>query len=171
MAFIDLAQERYSVRKFSDNPVEKEKLDLILRAGQIAPTAGNTQPQRIIVVEDENALAKIKRCTHCHFNAPVVLVVCYDNTVSFKGKTFNIGIMDASIVATHLMLEVADLGLGATWVENFDPDAVTKEFSLPEHLVPVALLPLGYPAEDAKPSDRHTQRKPLSETVFYNRLS
>ncbi len=171
MAFIDLAKERYSVRKFSSKPVEKEKLERILQAGQIAPTAGNTQPQRIIIAQDEDARAKIKRCTPCHFNAPVVLVVCYDNTVSFKGKTFNLGIMDASIVTTHLMLEAADLGLGATWVENFEPEAVIREFSLPENLVPVALLPLGYPAEDARPSERHTSRKPLDETVFYNRLS
>lgn len=171
MAFIDLAKERYSVRKFSSKPVEKEKLERILQAGQIAPTAGNTQPQRIIIAQDEDARAKIKRCTPCHFNAPVVLAVCYDNTVSFKGKTFNLGIMDASIVTTHLMLEAADLGLGATWVENFEPEAVIREFSLPENLVPVALLPLGYPAEDARPSERHTSRKPLDETVFYNRLS
>jgi Nitroreductase len=171
MAFIDLAKDRYSVRKFSAKPVEKEKLDQILQAGQIAPTAGNTQPQRILVVEDEEAREKIKKCTPCHFNAPVVLIVCYDNTVSFSGKAFNLGIVDASIVATHLMLEVADIGLGATWVENFEPDALVKEFSLPENLVPVALLPLGYPAEDAKPAERHTSRKPLDETVFYNHLA
>lgn len=125
---------------------------------------------RILVVEDADALTKIRRCTPCHFNAPIVLVVCYDNTVSFQGKNFNLGVMDASIVATHLMFEVTELGLGATWVENFDPEAVVKEFSFPEQLVPVALLPLGFPAEDARPADRHTQRKPLTETVFYNRL-
>lgn len=170
MTFLDLAAERYSVRKFSGKPVGKEKLDLILRAGQIAPTAGNMQPVRILVVEDADALTKIRRCTPCHFNAPIVLVVCYDNTVSFQGKNFNLGVMDASIVATHLMFEVTELGLGATWVENFDPEAVVKEFSFPEQLVPVALLPLGFPAEDARPADRHTQRKPLTETVFYNRL-
>ncbi len=171
MAFIDLAKDRYSVRKFSDKPVEKEKLDLILQAGQVAPTAGNKQPQRILVVKDEEAHEKIKECTPCHYDAPVVLIVCYDNTASFSGKTFNLGILDAGIVATHMMLEVADIGLGATWVENFDPDAVIKEFSLPENLVPVALLPLGYPAEDAKLADMHANRKPLAETVSYNHLS
>ena len=171
MAFIDLAQDRYSVRKFSGKPVEKEKLEQILQAGQIAPTADNAQPQRILVVEEEKAHEKIRKCTPCHFNAPVVLIVCYNNTVSFKGKTFNLGVVDASIVTTHLMLETADIGLGSTWVENFDPEAVIKEFSLPENLVPVALLPLGYPAEDAKPGEWHTSRKPLAETVFYNRLA
>lgn len=171
MAFIDLARERYSVRKFSGKPVEREKLERILQAGRLAPTAGNTQSQRILVAEKESAREKIRKCTPCHFDAPVVLVVCYDNTVSFQGRTFNLGIVDASIVTTHLMLEAADIGLGATWVENFEPGAVIREFSLPENLVPVALLPLGYPAEDAKPSGQHASRKPLEETVFFDQLA
>lgn len=171
MAFIGLVKDRYSVRRFRNKPVEKAKLDLILQAGQAAPTAGNTQPQRILVVESEEACAKIKKCTPCHFDAPVVLVVCYDNTASFSNKVFNLGIADASIVTTHLMLEAADIGLGATWVGSFEPDAIRKEFSLPDSFVPVALLPLGYPAEDAVPSDAHASRKPLVETVFYNRFA
>jgi len=171
MSFIDLARDRYSVRKFSSKPVEREKLDLILQAGGFAPTAFNKQPQRILVVESEEAREKIKKCTPCHFDAPVVLVICYDNTASFPGKAFNLGIVDASIVTTHMMLEVSDLGLGATWVQYFDPDYIVKEFSLPENIVPVTLLPLGYPAEDAAPSDMHTSRKTLDETVFYNTLA
>ena len=170
MAFIDLAKDRYSVRKFSDKPVEKEKLDKILQAGQIAPTAGNTQPQRVLVVENEETIEKIRKCSKCHFNAPVVLVICYDNTISFKGNGFDLGIVDASIVTTHMMLETADIGLGATWVQNFDPDAVKKEFSLPENIVPLTILPLGYPADDAKPTPMHVSRKPLNETVSYNHL-
>ncbi|MFT9078028.1 nitroreductase family protein [Ethanoligenens sp.] len=174
MAFIDLAHERYSVRKFRSNPVEHEKLERILRAGQLAPTACNYQPQRIIVVENEEAHKKIRKCTPCHFNAPVVLIVCYDNNSSAKRRStsFDIGVIDASIVATQMMLEVADIGLGVTWVEDFEPDAVIQEFALPKNIIPVALLPLGYPADDAKPNERlHNSRKPLEETVFYNHLN
>lgn len=171
MKFINLVQDRYSVRKFGDKAVEDEKLDLVLKAGQLAPTAGNLQPQRILVIKSSEALEKLKKCTPCHFNAPVALLVCYDNTVSAKRgyDGYNTGEADASIVATHLMLQIAELGLGSTWVANFDPAAVRKEFSLPEHFAPVALFPMGYPAEDAAPNAQmHNNRKSLEETVFYN---
>ena len=81
MSFLQLAKDRrYSVRKFKAQAVEKEKLDLILEAGRIAPTACNYQPQRILVIENESALEKLKQCTQYHFNAPVALMVCYDKT-------------------------------------------------------------------------------------------
>ncbi|SHO43744.1 nitroreductase family protein [Anaerocolumna xylanovorans] len=171
MNFISLAKERYSLRKFSDKPVEKEKLELVLNAGQLAPTAGNLQPQRILIIESSEALEKLKKCTPCHFNAPVALLVCYDNAASAKRSydNYDTGEADASIVATHLMLQITDLGLGSTWVAHFDPAAVRKEFSLPKHFIPVALLPMGYPAEDAAPNQQmHNHRKPLADTVFYN---
>ena len=80
------------------------------------------------------------------------------------------GDVDAAIVGTHLMMEAAELGLGSTWVGSFDPAAVIREFSLPANLVPVALFPMGYPAEDAGPSVRHTDRKPIGQTVWYERF-
>jgi len=171
MEFMELAKNRYSLRQFSSKPVEKEKLDLILKAGQLAPTACNNQPQRILVIESKEALAKLKKCTPCHFNAPIVLLVCYDNTSSWKrridGKEF--GDIDASIVGTHLMMEAAELGLGTTWVGYFDPSAIKTEFSIPENIEPVSLFPLGYPAEGAGPNEQlHYSRKPIEETVFYN---
>ena len=171
MKFMNLVHDRYSVRKFSDKPVEKEKLELVLQAGRLAPTAGNLQPQRILVIESGEAMEALKKCTPCHFGAPMALLVCYDKTASAKRHydNYNTGEADASIIATHMLLQIADLGLGSTWVAHFDPAAVREEFALPEHFVPVALLPLGYPAEDAAPNQQmHFQRKTLEETVFYN---
>lgn len=173
MAFIDLARARYSLRQFSPRPVEREKLEQVLQAGRLAPTACNYQPQRILVAESEEALAKIRSCTPCHFNAPVVLVICYDSGASAKREStgFDIGVVDASIVATQMMLAAADIGLGTTWVENFEPDLIMRAFALTANLVPVTLLPLGYPADGAKPNERlHNTRRPLSETVFFNRI-
>lgn len=170
MSFIKLAEERYSVRSFSDKPVEKEKLELILKAGQLAPTACNLQPQRILVIESPEALEKLKKCTPCHYNAPIVLLVCYDRAQSWK-RTYDSedsGAVDASIVATQMMLEAAELGLGTTWVGFFDPALVRSEFSLPDNIIPVAIFPLGYPSDNGKPAELHYQRKPLEETVKYN---
>ena len=76
--FLDLAQARYSVRKFLDKKVPKDIIEKILKAGMLAPTGCNNQPQRIIVVESAAGLAKIKECTRCHFDAPLVFIISYN---------------------------------------------------------------------------------------------
>ncbi|HCD46848.1 MAG TPA: nitroreductase [Lachnoclostridium sp.] len=173
MEFLQLVKERYSVRKFSDRKVEKEKLDLILEAGRVAPTAVNFQPQRILVIDSEDNLAKLKSCTPYHFHAPLALLVCYDSSVSWKRSYDNkdMGDVDASIVATQMMLEAADLGLGSTWVGHFDPVCIRTAFDIPEHLIPVALLPIGYPREDCTPHPFHEKRFDPEHTVFFNSFS
>lgn len=169
MDFLELAQSRFSVRKFERKPVEQEKLEQILKAGCCAPTAVNYQPQRILVLNTEEALAKLKECTPYHFHAPTALLICYDETTSWKRSydEKDMGIVDASIAATQMMLEIHNLGLGTTWVGHFDPQKMIDAFQIPQNLVPVALLPVGYPREDCKPHPFHSQNKEQSELVFY----
>lgn len=167
MSFLELAANRYSLRKFANTPVETEKLDRILEAGRIAPTACNNQPQSVLVLQSPEALEKLKRSTECHFDAPMALIICYDKNTSWK-RHFDKkdhGDIDASIVCASMMFEAAELGLGSTWVCYFDPEAVIREFSLPDNIIPSSILPLGYPAEDAEPAPFHAQRKPIAETV------
>ena len=78
MDFAKLSAERYSLRKYSDRPVEAEKLAAVLEAGRNAPTAHNLQPQRIFVLRSPEALEKADACTAAHFHPPVILVVAYD---------------------------------------------------------------------------------------------
>lgn len=167
--FLTLAADRFSVRSFDARPVEPAALDRILRAGQLAPTACNRQPQRILVLQSEDALARLRRCTVCHFNAPAALLVCYDTTAcwtrEFDGKSS--GDIDASIVTTHMMLEAAEQGVGSTWVMFFDPAALRREFALPDTLEPTAILTLGYPAPDAAPAPGHAASRPLDKLVFH----
>lgn len=170
MDFLELAKKRYSVRKFSDKKVEPEKVAAILEAGRVAPTAVNYQPQRILVLDSEEALSKLKDCTRYHFHAPLAMLICYDATVSWKrsydGK--DMGEVDASIVTTQMMLEAVALGLGSTWVGHFDPEKMKTAFALPDKIIPVALLPIGYPDPTSAPHPNHAQRVELSATVFYN---
>ena len=167
MSFLELARARYSVRSFDARPVEPNKLLLVLEAGRIAPTAHNDQPQRILVVSDPEGLKKVDECTPCRFGAPTVLVVCYDSAAcwerSYDGAKS--GEVDASIVTTHMMMAAIDAGLGTCWVMNFDPAKLRAGFVFPEGVVPVALLPIGYPSDAAAPSPRHAQREPL-ETLM-----
>lgn len=169
MEFEDLVKSRFSVRKFKDRKVEKEKIEKIVEAGQIAPTACNRQPQRIFVIGSEEGLAKLRKCTGSHYNAPLAMLVCFDRNECWKreydGKAS--GETDASIVCTHMMLAAADQGIGSTWVMHYIPEAVKTEFSLPDELESVALLVMGYPEDGTVPSPMHYEVRPLSETVRY----
>ena len=169
MEFLQLSEAPYSLRKFSDRPVEAEKLAAILEAGRNAPTAHNLQPQRIFVLRSPEALEKADACTAAHFHPPVILVVAYDPEAAWKRETDgkNHGEIDASIAATQMMLEAADLGLGTTYVGMFEPEKLLAAFPEMAGLCPIAMLPLGYPAEGAHPSRLHADRKPLEELVKY----
>ena len=165
--FLTLAKERYSVRKFADKPVAQQDIDRILLACQLAPTGCNNQPQHVFVLQSEEAVSKMRKCTKCHFNAPLGMLVCYDVNQSWKRRYdgADSGWVDASIVTTHMMLAAHEIGVGSCWVMYFIPEAVKTEFDLPDHLVPVALLAMGYPAEDAQVNPLHEQTKPIGELV------
>ena len=170
MEFQVLASEkRFSCRSFEQRPIEKGDLDKILEAGRIAPTAGNFQPQRIIVINTPEGMKKLAQCTHYTYGAPAALVACYDsNTVwvrNYDGK--NSGDVDVSIVTTQMMLQAAELGIGTCWIGHFDPVRIRELFQIPESIVPVAILDIGYPGEKGKPHPVHWKRKELDETVVY----
>ena len=154
MDFLKLAQERYSVRSFSDRTVEQEKIDLILKAAQLAPTAVNYQPQKIYVLKSESALTKINSLCRCIYGAPLVFLICSDERRSWKSSTeegYSSGEMDCSIVCTHMMLEAWELGLGSVWVRLFDVKKVSQAFGLPSYIKPICLLPVGYASADSVP--------------------
>ena len=163
--FISLAAERYSCRKFSDKAVEDEKIQKILEAGRLAPTAKNGQPQFIYVVKSKEMREKMKDVSPCTFDAPVIFVMCGDVQECwhdpYTGRPRSE--MDVSIITTHMTLEAADLGLGSTWVCMINPHKLHTLLDMPANLYPYCILPVGYPADDAAPSDRHTMRKDILE--------
>ena len=170
MDFKDLSHARYSLRKFSDAPVEQEKLDLILEAARSAPTAHNRQPQRILVCRSEAAKERVLKATPFHFGAPLLLVVACDEEGSWHrecdGKPH--GEIATALAIGQMMLQAADLGLGTTYIGVFDPQVLKAELAEElKGLTPLAVLPLGYPREDAHPSRLHAERKPVEELVRY----
>lgn len=169
MEFSELVKKRYACKSYSDRPLEDEKLTAILEAGRVAPTAKNLQEQRIYVARSEEALAKVDAITACRYGAPVVLVVAFDTTSTFTypGGKRDSGVEDASIVATHMMLAAASVGVDSCWVNLFDPDEAAEAFDLPENEAVLMLLDLGYAAEGAGPLPNHSNRKPLDETVTF----
>lgn len=170
MDFIELAKKRFSCRKFKTDKVEQEKIDLILEAGYVAPTAVNRQPHKILVLTDKSKLALLKDCTKYDFDAPLCFIICTDKDNAYSrgydGK--NSAEIDAAIVTTHMMLEAQDIGLGTTWVMAFNPVKVRELFNIPQELEIVALLPTGYPADDAVVSPLHSKFRDTKEIVSYN---
>ena len=168
MTFQELAHARYSVRAFQNKPIADAHLQLILEAGRVAPTACNNQPQKIYVAKSEESRKKLASVCRCTFDAPVILVVCYDRNRDWKNKLmpgYESGETDAAIVCTHMMLQAFELGIGSCWVGYFNANAVSDVLGLPENLTVSALLPMGYPAEDAAPLPLHTQYRDLADTV------
>ena len=168
MDFTELAKMRYSVRKFVHREIEQEKLNAILEAGNLAPTAKNNH--RIYVIKSDENLEKIRGLTECHYGAPVVLLFAYNKDEEWQNifeQGVRSGQQDVSIVATHIMLKAAELGVGSVWVNMFPPTETKRVMGLPENEVPVLLMPLGYAAGDASPAPRHTACKPLDETVRF----
>ncbi len=169
-SFLDLAKARFSSRQFTLKPVEREKLEKILEAGKVAPTAKNQQPQRIYVVQSEEGLKKLNRLTRCIYGATTILMIAYDETRAWQNpleEGVHSGEVDVSIVATHMMMEAADLGLGSCWVGWFPPRETAREFNLPDTVHPVLLLPIGYTSEEFRPSPTHTQYREDKDMVEF----
>ena len=169
MEFKEVVSKRYSCKKYSDRPVEDEKLTAILNAGRLAPTAKNLQEQHVYVLRSPEYLAKIDAVTPCRYGAPTVLVAAFDknNVFTYPGGKRDSGVEDAAIIATHMILAAADEGVDSCWVNFFDPDKLAEILGLPENEEIMMVMDLGYAAEGAGPLPNHSSRKPLEETVTY----
>lgn len=169
MDFTQLIKKRYAVRDYAPKQVEQEKIEKILEAGRVAPTACNNQPQKILAIKSKEGLAKLAKGSN-FYGAPLVFVVCADHSLMWKRAdgTKESGDIDASIVTTQMMLQATQMGLGSLWICAFKPDVLRAEFAIPDDVEPINLLAVGYAAGQAKTSNRHdTQRKPLADTIFW----
>ena len=169
MEFLELAKARYSCRKLSDKPVEPEKVARILEAAVAAPTAKNVQPYKIWKVTSAEALEKVQQIAKFPFvqQSKVILIVGTkaDGAFTRPFDNKNYAEIDGSIVATHLMLAVQAEGLGTTWVGYFDAPKLQELIPEMAGYELIALFPIGYPADDAKPAPRHFERRAISEAV------
>ena len=166
MDFFDVIKNRYSVRAYRTDPVEPEKLEKILEAARIAPSACNRQPYEIIVIDaagfPKDKLARIYG-SGWFLDAPVILAVCAkrEDAWSRDGRK-NYGDVDCAIAMDHLILAATALGLGTCWIGAFNEQAARDVLNLPEKWEPVAFTPLGYAACPMPPK----RRKPQDEILI-----
>lgn len=163
MNFSELVQKRYSARSYTSKAVEPEKLNALLSAARYAPSAANLQPVRLIVVKQKAGLEKLGKAANI-YGAPLAVIVCADKDKAWQ-RPFDGMItadIDASIATDHIMLCSADLGLDSVWICYFKPDVLKAEFAMPENLIPVNILAIGY--SDEQPPEK--KRLPVSELIF-----
>jgi nitroreductase len=166
MKFQELINQRYSVRAYKPDPIEEHKLQQILEAARLAPTAANRQPFKVIVIHTqerkEDLLSIYQR--EWFIQAPLVLClvgVLAEAWIRRDGKAY-LGI-DAAIVMDHMILAATELDLGTCFIAAFDEENARKALALPEDVEPILFTPLGYPADQPKIKTR----KPLDEIIRY----
>ncbi len=158
MEFQRVIEGRRSIRKFEDKDVEDDKIKRIVENVKWTPSAHNNQEWEIFVVKDDETKKKLaKAALHQDFveQAPVVFVVCGDKNRCRENEMHYL-FMDIGMVCYNICLTAYDLGLGSCIVGAFYPGEVSEILDLPENLIPLSLVPVGYPAEDPKPPRRRT---------------
>lgn len=168
MTFLELAKARYSVRKFKKDAIEDSKIEAIIEAGRVAPTACNNQPQKIYVVKSEENRTRLAEVCRFTFDAPVILVIAYDKERDWKNRLmpgYSSGETDAAIVCTHMMFAAWEQGIGSCWVGYFNADDVSRALGLPDTVRVTAMLPIGYAADDAQPAQLHSIYRDPDDTI------
>ncbi|MFN2219344.1 MAG: nitroreductase family protein [Anaerolineae bacterium] len=166
MKFQELIEARYSVRAYKPDPVEDGKLQQVLEAARLAPTAVNRQPFQLIVIHTKGREEELNRIygRDWFVQPPLVICICGVPALAWSRMDgMNYYAVDVTIAMDHLILAATELGLGTCWIGAFDPDAAREVLGLPDTVEPIAFTPLGYPADEP----RQKKRKPLSELVRY----
>ncbi len=167
MEYSELIAKRFSVRAYKPDPVEEEKLQKVLEAARLAPTAANRQPFQIIVIHTRGREEELQRIygRDWFVQPPLILCACgvpSEGWVRSFDKRRYLDV-DVAIVMDHLILEAANQGLGTCWIAAFNSNAARQILGLPEEIEPLIFTPLGYPADN--PGQK--KRKSLSELVKY----
>jgi len=168
MNVMEAIRERKSIRSYESRPVEEEKLQAVLEAARLAPSANNRQEWRYVVVRDQATRERLMVASNNqHFvaKAPVIIACCAQT----DGRLLRCGqvayTVDVSISIDHMTLAAVELGLGTCWIGSFYEDQVKEILGIPEEIRVVELLTLGYPAEPGRPRER----KSLDEIVMYEK--
>ena len=164
---LDSIKKRYSVRKFLNKHVEQEKIDILLEAARLAPSASNKQSWKFIVIKDpekRKQLTDICRGQKFVSEAPITIAICNTNLDYIMTCGQKAPVIDGAITAEHIVLQAVELGLGSCWIGAFYHDEMAELINLPQDYEIIGLLPIGYPAIEKGDRDL----KSIGEIVSYD---
>ena len=169
MNFNDLAKQRSSIRNYEKTPIEEGIIKQLLATARLAPTAANTQPQKIMVINESDSISKVNKAANCH-GAPLIMIVLVNKTATWirPYDNKNMSDIDGTIVADHIVMQAEDLGLSSCWITYFNPSILKREFNIPNEFEPIAIISIGYSTVSKNASRHNTLRKPLESMVIYN---
>lgn len=161
MPVLEAIETRASVRAYTDQAVEPEKIEQILRAGMAAPTARNQQPWAFVVIDDKALMTQLADSlpnAKMLASAPVAIVVCGDLSKAIEGEGATYWIQDASAATENILLAAHGLGLGAVWTGAYPVmsrvKAIRSVLGLPAQIIPLNVIPMGYPQGETAPKDK-----------------
>jgi len=161
MTVLDVIRKRYSCRAYQDKPIEREKLEQILEAARLAPSAKNLQDWRFVAVTDKETKHKIAQAANNQNflqNAGAIIVACsVSNEVMRCGQA--VGPIDVAIALEHIALQAAELGLATCWIGSFYPEKVRPIVGIPQDIAIIELMTVGYPADSRKEPNRQAIEK------------
>lgn len=174
MNLIEIAKARYSCRNYKPDEVEKSKIMTILEAARVAPSGVNFQPWHFIVIQSPEGKEKVHQAYNREWfkTAPLIIVACGDHNTSWKrndGK--DIMDIDVTIAVDHLVLQATELGLGTCWVCNFNIKRLKENLNLPDHIEPLAIIPIGYPNDATEPNRHSVKRKPMHDIIHWESIT
>lgn len=169
---IHLMRQRFSCRLYDTRPVGADIIEKLLEAARIAPSACNRQPWRFVVVESPELRDAVCAAYEREWarTAPLFIVACgvHDEAWHRPDDGKDHTDVDLSIAIEHICLAATSLGLGSCWICNFNPGKLRSALSIPEGIEPIAIIPVGYPAEGISAPEK--KRKPLSEITVWGKF-
>lgn len=161
---MEIIYRRRSIRRYLDKKLERDTIMTLLKAATAAPTAANCQPWEFIVVDDESKLSEIReKFKFARYNAPAAIIVCGNMKLAFKGAVQEMWIQDCSAATENILIAAANMGLGSVWIgvypieSNIKP--LKKILNIPEHVTPLNIIYVGYPAEEKEARSRLDEKR------------
>ncbi|WP_055668688.1 nitroreductase family protein [Desnuesiella massiliensis] len=164
MDTIETIYKRRSIRNYLDKPVEKDKIITLLKAATAAPTAANCQPWEFIVIDEGEKLSELKdKFIFARYNVPVAIVVCGNMKLAFKGPGQEMWVQDCSAAIENILIASTSMGLGSVWIGVYPIESnirpVKKILNIPEHVTPLGIVYVGYPAEEKEARTRLNEKR------------
>lgn len=174
METLEAIYKRRSIRDFKNIPLKKEEIEILLKAAFSAPTAVNAQPWEFIVVTENEILDRMKdKLVFARYNAPTAIVVCGNMKLALKGKDKDLWIEDCSAAIENILIAATDIGIGSLWVGIYPIEsrmnAVKNILNIPEYVVPLAMVYLGYPNYETEGRSRYNEKRIYWQTYDQER--